>query len=59
MGACGMAPVVLVNNKKMHDFMTNEKIDELLEELNEAMSHARLRTRRDPDEGPGRRATGA
>ena len=33
MGACAMAPVVLVNNKKMHDYMTNEKIDQLLKEL--------------------------
>jgi len=33
MGACAMAPVVLVNNKKMHDFMTNEKLDKLIEEL--------------------------
>jgi NADH-quinone oxidoreductase subunit E len=33
MGACAMAPVVLVNNKKMHDYMTNEKLDRLLEDL--------------------------
>jgi len=33
MGACAMAPVVLVNNKKMHDYMSNEKIDALLKEL--------------------------
>jgi len=33
MGACAMAPVVLVNNKKMHDYMTNEKLDRLLESL--------------------------
>ena len=33
MGACAMAPVVLVNNKKMHDYMSNEKLDVLLEEL--------------------------
>ena len=32
-GACAMAPVVLVNNKKMHDYMTNEKLDQLLESL--------------------------
>ena len=35
MGACAMAPVVLVNNKKMHDYMTNEKLDQLLQDLNE------------------------
>jgi NADH-quinone oxidoreductase subunit E len=33
MGACAMAPVLLVNNKKMHDFMSREKLDRLLEEL--------------------------
>ena len=33
MGACAMAPVILVNNKKMHDYMSNEKIDALLKEL--------------------------
>jgi NADH-quinone oxidoreductase subunit E len=33
MGACAMAPVVLLNNKKMHDYMTTEKLDRLIEEL--------------------------
>lgn len=33
MGACGDAPVLLVNNKQMCSFMTNEQIDQLLEEL--------------------------
>jgi NADH-quinone oxidoreductase subunit E len=33
MGACAMAPVLLVNNKKMLDYMTNDKLDRLLEEL--------------------------
>jgi len=33
MGACAMAPVLLVNNKKMHDAMSNEKLDRLLDEL--------------------------
>jgi NADH-quinone oxidoreductase subunit E len=33
MGACAMAPVLLVNNKKMHDYMSKEKLDRLLEEL--------------------------
>ena len=33
MGACAMAPVLLVNNKKMHDYMTNEKLDQLLDDL--------------------------
>ena len=33
MGACAMAPVVLVNNKKMCDYMSNDKIDQLLRDL--------------------------
>src|SRR3990172_1630850 len=33
MGACAMAPVILVNNKKMHDTMSNEKLDALLDQL--------------------------
>jgi NADH-quinone oxidoreductase subunit E len=34
-GACGDAPVLLVNNKRMCSFMANEMIDKLLEELSE------------------------
>jgi len=33
MGACGDAPVMMVNNKRMCGFMSNEKIDQLVEEL--------------------------
>jgi NADH-quinone oxidoreductase subunit E len=33
MGACGDSPVMLVNNKRMCSFMSNEKIDALIEEL--------------------------
>jgi len=33
MGACAMAPVLLVNNKKMHDYMSKEKLDQLIQEL--------------------------
>ena len=33
MGACGDAPVILVNNKRMCSWMSNDKIDGLLEEL--------------------------
>jgi NADH-quinone oxidoreductase subunit E len=33
MGACGDAPVMLVNNKRMCSFMSTEKIDALVEEL--------------------------
>ena len=33
MGACGDAPVLLVDNKRMCSFMSNDKLDQLLEEL--------------------------
>ncbi len=33
MGACGDAPVMLVNNKRMCSHMSHEKIDALVEEL--------------------------
>ncbi|MBU3566677.1 NADH-quinone oxidoreductase subunit NuoE [Polynucleobacter alcilacus] len=33
MGACGDSPVMLVNDKRMCSFMSNEKIDVLLKEL--------------------------
>ena len=33
MGACAMSPVVLVNNKRMCDYMSNEKLDKLIDEL--------------------------
>jgi NADH-quinone oxidoreductase subunit E len=33
MGACAMAPVLLVNNKRMCDHMTNDKLDALIDEL--------------------------
>ena len=36
MGACAMAPVVLVNNKHMRDFMTPEKLDALVSELRDS-----------------------
>ena len=35
MGACGDAPVMLVNNHRMCSFMSNEKIDALVDELKE------------------------
>ncbi|MBS0299232.1 MAG: NADH-quinone oxidoreductase subunit NuoE [Gammaproteobacteria bacterium] len=34
-GACGDAPVLLVNNKRMCSFMSDEMIDQLLKELSE------------------------
>ncbi len=33
MGACAMSPVILVNNKRMCDYMSKDKIDALLAEL--------------------------
>ena len=36
MGACGDAPVVLVNNKRMCSYMQPQRLDELLRELSEA-----------------------
>jgi NADH-quinone oxidoreductase subunit E len=33
MGACGDAPVMLVNDKRMCSFMSDEKIDQLVQEL--------------------------
>ena len=33
MGACGDAPVMTVNNKRMCGFMSHQKIDALVEEL--------------------------
>ncbi|MBC3830801.1 NADH-quinone oxidoreductase subunit NuoE [Undibacterium amnicola] len=35
MGACGDAPVMLVNNKRMCSFMSNDKIDALVIELSQ------------------------
>ena len=35
MGACGDAPVLLVNNKRMCSHMSNDKIDALVDELNQ------------------------
>ncbi len=36
MGACAMSPVVLVNNKRMCDYMSTEKLDALIDELGNA-----------------------
>jgi NADH-quinone oxidoreductase subunit E len=36
MGACGDAPVALVNNKRMCSWMSNEKLDALIDELKAA-----------------------
>ncbi len=33
MGACGGAPLLIVNNHTMHEFLTVDKVDAILEEL--------------------------
>ena len=33
LGACGDAPVLLVDNKRMESFMSNERLDALLDEM--------------------------
>ena len=33
MGACGGAPLMAVNNHTMHEFLTTEKVDAILQEL--------------------------
>jgi NADH-quinone oxidoreductase subunit E len=38
MGACGDAPVMLVNNKRMCSWMSDEKIDSLINELNHGVA---------------------
>ncbi len=40
MGACGDAPVLLVNNERMCSFMSDDKLDALLEELRNAPAGA-------------------
>jgi NADH-quinone oxidoreductase subunit E len=35
-GACGDAPVLLVNNKRMCSFLSDERLDQLLDELRRA-----------------------
>ncbi len=36
LGACADAPVMLVNDRAMCSFMTHEKLDQLIDELNDA-----------------------
>jgi len=35
MGCCGGAPLMHVNNTQMHEFLTTEKVDAILEKLNQ------------------------
>ncbi|MFO0009331.1 MAG: NAD(P)H-dependent oxidoreductase subunit E, partial [Betaproteobacteria bacterium] len=36
LGACGDAPVLLVNNHRMCSFMSNDKLDALVDELRQS-----------------------
>ena len=36
MGACGDAPVLIVNDRRMCSWMSNVKLDELVDELTQA-----------------------
>ena len=45
MGACGDAPVLIVNDRRMCSFMSNAQLDELVDELSQAA-----------DRGEGRQA---
>ena len=36
MGCCGGAPLLHVNNSEMHEFLTTEKVDALINELNKS-----------------------
>ena len=40
MGACGDAPVLLVNNKRMCSFMVDARLDEMVDELSAASADA-------------------
>jgi len=35
MGCCGGAPLMHVNNTQMHEFLTTDKVDAILEEINQ------------------------
>ena len=35
MGACGGAPLMIVNNHTMHEFLTTDKVDAILLDLNQ------------------------
>jgi len=39
MGACGDSPVMIVNDRRMCSWMSNAKLDELIEELSLAAEH--------------------
>ena len=44
MGACGDAPVLIVNDRRMCSFMSDAKLDELVDELRDAAKRGEGRT---------------
>jgi len=53
MGACGDAPVLILNNKKMCSFMSHEKIDRFIADLARADSGAAVQAAAAPPVLPG------
>ena len=51
MGACGDAPVLLVNDRRMCSFMSNARLDELVDELSQAADRGEGRPGFDPQHG--------
>jgi NADH-quinone oxidoreductase subunit E len=51
MGACGDAPVLLVNDRRMCSFMSNARLDELVGELSQAADRGEGRPGFDPHHG--------
>jgi NADH-quinone oxidoreductase subunit E len=51
MGACGDAPVLIVNDRRMCSFMTNARLTELVDELSQAADRGEGRPGFDPQHG--------
>jgi NADH-quinone oxidoreductase subunit E len=51
MGACGDAPVLIVNDRRMCSFMSNARLDELVDELSQAADRGEGRPGYDPQHG--------
>jgi NADH-quinone oxidoreductase subunit E len=51
MGACGDAPVLIVNDRRMCGFMSNPRLDELVDELSQAADRGEGRPGFVPDHG--------
>jgi NADH-quinone oxidoreductase subunit E len=55
MGACGDAPVLIVNDRRMCSYMSEQKLDELVDELKQAAARGEGRPGW-PDNGGGQRS---